>query len=221
MEREKRGLILRHPTFPPSLNLYKIYASGLIPNCPKRLCIMLVCELIDACISVCMVTKSSIHRPSYPIPSIEFSQTIVLKMRGSSSSIPTFSSKFTSYTWVWPNSHWQRDSYISISSVLWMEMSSPSIAIGTSSCARYKIDPPVLCGEGTKDEDHVESCDPSLEHQLEPQLDELDENARFTPPINFFILHSTSNNNTQQQVPSTLGVSISVSQMGGRKQWVV
>jgi hypothetical protein len=72
-----------------------------------------------------------------------------------------------------------------------------------------------------KDEDHVESCDPSPERETEPRLDGLDMNARFTPPINFFILHSTCNNNTEQQVPSTLCVSISVSQMGGRKQGVV
>jgi hypothetical protein len=83
--------------------------------------------------------------------------------------------------------------------------------------------PLILCGEGTKDEDHAESHDPSLEHEPEPQLDGPDENACFTPPINFFILHSSCNNNTQQQVPSTLGVSVSIgiSRMGGRKQRVV
>jgi hypothetical protein len=76
--------------------------------------------------------------------------------------------------------------------------------------------PPVIsCGESTKDEDHAESCDPSSEREPEPRLDGLDENARFTLPINFFILHNTCNNNTQQQVPSTLGVS--VSRTGGRK----
>jgi hypothetical protein len=57
--------------------------------------------------------------------------------------------------------------------------------------------PLVLCYEGTKDEGHVESCDPSPEHEPEPRLDGPDENARFTPPINFFIMHSTCNNNTQ------------------------
>jgi hypothetical protein len=71
--------------------------------------------------------------------------------------------------------------------------------------------PPVSCGEGTKDEDHVESCDPSPERELEPCLDGTYENAHSIPPINFFILHSTSNNNTQQQVSSTLGVSVSIS----------
>jgi hypothetical protein len=36
---------------------------------------MLVCESIDACISICTVAKSSIHRSSHPIPSVEFSPT--------------------------------------------------------------------------------------------------------------------------------------------------
>jgi hypothetical protein len=43
---------------------------------------------------------------------------------------------------------------------------------------------PVSCGDGMKDEDRAESCDPSLELDLESQLDGLDENACFTPPIN-------------------------------------
>jgi hypothetical protein len=79
----------------------------------------------------------------------------------------------------------------------------------------------VSCGEGTNDEDDSESRDPSPERVPEPRLDGLDENARFTPPINFLILHSICNNNTQQQVPSTLGVAVSVRQTGGRKQRVV
>jgi hypothetical protein len=74
--------------------------------------------------------------------------------------------------------------------------------------------------KGTKDEDRVESCDPSMECEPEPRLDGPDKNAHFSPPINFFILHSTCNNNTQQ-VPSTLCVSVSVSRTGGRKQRVV
>jgi hypothetical protein len=36
---------------------------------------MLVCESMDACISVCTVAKSSIRRSSHPIPSIQFSPT--------------------------------------------------------------------------------------------------------------------------------------------------
>jgi hypothetical protein len=72
-----------------------------------------------------------------------------------------------------------------------------------------------------KDEDRAESSDLSLESEQEPQLDGPDENAHFTPPINFFILHNTCNNNTQQYVPNTLGVSVSISRMCGRKQGVV
>jgi hypothetical protein len=80
----------------------------------------------------------------------------------------------------------------------------------------------VSCGDGTKDEDRGESCDPlSPEYEPEPWLDGADESARFTPLNKFFILHNTCNNNTQQEVPSTLGVSISISQMSGRKQRVV
>jgi hypothetical protein len=76
----------------------------------------------------------------------------------------------------------------------------------------------VSCGDGKKDEDHDESCDPlSPERELQPQLDGPDESACFTALNNFFILHSTCNNNTQQEVPSTLGVRFSVSQTCGRK----
>jgi hypothetical protein len=61
-----------------------------------------------------------------------------------------------------------------------------------------------------KEEDRGESCNPlSLEHEPDPQLDMLDESACFTPLNNFFIMHNTCNN-TQQEVPSTLGVSVSV-----------
>jgi hypothetical protein len=73
-----------------------------------------------------------------------------------------------------------------------------------------------------KDEDRGESCDPlSLEREPEPRLDGPDESAHFTPLNNFFILHNTCKNNTQQEVPSTLHVSISVSRTGGTKQRVV
>jgi hypothetical protein len=71
-----------------------------------------------------------------------------------------------------------------------------------------------------KDEDRGESYDSlSPEHEPEPQLDGPDESVRFTPLNHFFIMHNACNNNTQQEVPSTLGVS--VSRMGGRKQKVV
>jgi hypothetical protein len=70
------------------------------------------------------------------------------------------------------NSRQQRESYFSISSVVWMEMSSPSVAAGTSSCARWWLDLAVPCGDATKDEYHGESCNPlSPEHEPEPRLD--------------------------------------------------
>jgi hypothetical protein len=36
---------------------------------------MLVCESMDACVSICTVAKSTIHHSSHLIPSIEFSLT--------------------------------------------------------------------------------------------------------------------------------------------------
>jgi hypothetical protein len=63
-----------------------------------------------------------------------------------------------------------------------------------------------------KDEDHDLL---SLECEPELSLDGLDEIARFTPLSSLLILHNTCNNNTQTKVPSTLGVSISVSRSGG------
>jgi hypothetical protein len=80
----------------------------------------------------------------------------------------------------------------------------------------------VPCSDGRKDEDHGESCDPlSPEREPEPQLDGPHKSANFTPLNNFLILDNTCNNNTQQEVASTLGVSVSVSRTGGRKQRVV
>jgi hypothetical protein len=50
----------------------------------------------------------------------------------------------------------------------------------------------VLCGDGMKDEDHIESCDLlSLERELEPRLDGPDENARFTPAQHMQKQHTT------------------------------
>jgi hypothetical protein len=82
----------------------------------------------------------------------------------------------------------------------------------------------VPCGDGMKDEDHSESYDLlSLEREPDPLLEGPNESARLTPLNNFFILHNTCNNNTQQEVLSTLGVSVSISvnRTGGRKQRVM
>jgi hypothetical protein len=85
---------------------------------------MLVWESRDACNSICTVAKSSIRCSSRPIPSVEFSPT---------NSLEDEEKLFVHFNpleqvHIVPNSHWLRDSYFSISSVLWMEMSSPSVA---------------------------------------------------------------------------------------------
>jgi hypothetical protein len=54
MKQDKWGLIPGHPTPPP----------GLILMWPKRSCIMLVCESMEACISICTCAKSSIRHSS-------------------------------------------------------------------------------------------------------------------------------------------------------------
>jgi hypothetical protein len=114
------------------------------------------------------------------------------------------------------------DSYLFISSAVQMEMLSPFVATGMSLCARYQLNPVVPCGNGMKDKVRGESCNPlSPEREPEPRLDRPDESACFTPLNNFFIMHSTCNDNTQQEVPTTLGLSFSVRRMGGRKQKVV
>jgi hypothetical protein len=70
----------------------------------------------------------------------------------------------------------------------------------------------VSCSDGTKDEDHAKLCDLlSMECEPVPWLDGTEESTRFTPLSSLLILHNTCNNNTQTKVPSTLGVSISVS----------
>jgi hypothetical protein len=93
---------------------------------------MLAYESMDACIFVCTVAKSSIRRSSHPIPSIEFSPT---KSPEDEGKLFIHSNPLEQVHIVYECDQW-RDSYFSISSVLWMEMSSLSVAIGKSSCAR-------------------------------------------------------------------------------------
>jgi hypothetical protein len=141
-------------------------------------------------------------------------------MRGSSSPIPTLSSKFTSYTRVTKLSLAER---LVLLHLLGATNGNVDTVRDHRNVIMCKIvdQPPVSCGEGMKEEDCAESCDPSSEREPVPQLDGPDKYTRLTPPMNFFILHSTCNNNTQQELPSTLGVSVSISRMGGRKQRVV
>jgi hypothetical protein len=97
---------------------------------------MLVCETMDACISVCTVAKSSIRRSSCLIPSIEFSPTNSSEDEGKifvhSNPLEQVHIVYMSVT----NLSLVERLVLHISSVLWMEMLSPSVAIGTSSCAR-------------------------------------------------------------------------------------
>jgi hypothetical protein len=182
---------------------------------------MLVCESMNACISICTVANSSICCLSRLIPSIEFSRTNSPKDKG----------KLFVHSNPLEQVHIVYRSVTKLSMVgrlvllhLLGAMDGNVITVrGHRNVIVCKIAdrPPISCGEGTKDKDRAESHDPSSECEPEPWLDGPNENARFTPPINFFILHSTCNNNTQQQVASTLGISVSVSQMGGRKQRVV
>jgi hypothetical protein len=157
---------------------------------------MLVYESMDACISVCTVTKSSICRSSHPIPSVEFSPT----------NCPEDEEK------LFIHSNPLEQVHIVYTSVTKLSLAERLILLHllgardgnviTVRSHRYVImckiavdpPPPVSCGEGTKDEDRVEYCDPSPEREPEPRLDGPDENARFAPPINFFILHGTCNN---------------------------
>jgi hypothetical protein len=159
---------------------------------------MLICESMDACISVCMVAKSSIRRSSHPMPSVEFSPTNSLEDEGK------LFIHFNPLEQV-------HIVYMSVTKLLLVERLVFLHLLGATNrniiavhghrniiVCKIADRPPVLCGEGTKDEDRAEFCDPSSEREPEPRLDGPDENARFTPSINFFILHSTWNNNTQQ-----------------------
>jgi hypothetical protein len=98
---------------------------------------MLVCESKDACISICTVAKSSIRRSSHPIPSVEFFPTNSPKDEGKlfvhSNPLEQVDIAYMSVTKL---SLVERVILLHLISVLQMEMSSPSVAIETSSCAR-------------------------------------------------------------------------------------
>jgi hypothetical protein len=174
---------------------------------------MLVCESMDACISICTVAKSSIHYSSRPIPSVEFSPTNSSEDEGKlfvhSNPLKQVHIVYTSVTKL------SLEERLVLLHLLGATDKNVITVRGHRNVIMCKVEdrppPPVSCGEGMKDEDRVESCDPSPEREPEPRLDGPDKNARFTAPINFFILHNTCNNKTQQEVPSTLGVSVSVS----------
>jgi hypothetical protein len=154
---------------------------------------MLVLASREACNSICTVAKSSIDCSSHPIPSVEFSPTNSPEDEGK----------------LFIHSNPLEQVHIVYMSVTKLSLAERLILLhllgatdgnivvihGHRNVIVFKIAdrPPVSCGEGTKDKGCVESCDPSLECELEPRLDEPDENTHFTPPINFFIMHSTCN----------------------------
>jgi hypothetical protein len=129
---------------------------------------MLVCESMDACISVCTVVKLSIHRSSRPIPSVEFSPTNSPKDEGK----------------LFVNSNSLEQVYIVYTSVTKLSLAERLILLHLHSATDRNVivvrghrniivckiadrpPPPVSCGEGMKDEDRTESCDPSPEREL-------------------------------------------------------
>jgi hypothetical protein len=166
-----------------------------------------------------MVEKSSIHRSSHPIPSIEFSPTNSPLDEGN---LFVHSNPLEKVHIV----------YISVAKLSLVErlvlphllgaMDGNVIVIcGHRNAIVCKIadqppPPSVSCGDGTKEEHRTELCDMlSLECEPEPGLDGPDEST-----CGLLILHNTCNN-TQRKVPITLGVSVSVSRTAGRKQKVV
>jgi hypothetical protein len=158
---------------------------------------MLVRESMDACISTCTVAKSSIHRSSRLIPSIEFSPTNSPEDEGKlfihSNPLEQVHIIYTCMT------NLSMVERLVLLHLLGATNGNVITVHGHRSIIVCKIvdRPPVSCSEGMKDGDRAESCDPSPEREPEPRPNGSDENARFTPPINFFILHSTCNNNTQ------------------------
>jgi hypothetical protein len=174
---------------------------------------MLVNESMVACIFICMVAKSSIHRSSRPIPS-----TVRLVIEFS----PTDGSEDGGKLFIHFNPLEQvHIVYTSVTKLSLAERLVLLHVLGATDgnviavrghrnviICRIADRPPISCGDGMKDEDRAESCDPSPEHELEPRLDGSDENAHSTPTINFFILHNTYNNNNKYLAPYVLALAL-------------
>jgi hypothetical protein len=146
---------------------------------------MVVCESMNACIFVCTVAKSSICHSSRPIPSVEFSPTNSPEDEGKvfihSNHLEQVHIVYTSVTKL------SLAKRLILLHLLKLSLAKRLILLhllgatdgnvvvvhGHRNVIVCKIEgrpppPPVSCGEGMKDEDHVESYDPSLEHELEP-----------------------------------------------------
>jgi hypothetical protein len=134
---------------------------------------MLVCESMDACIFICTVAKSSIHRSGHMIPSVEFSPT----------NSPEDEGKLFIHSNPLEQVHIIYTSVIKLSLAerlvllhLLGDMDGNVITVrGHRNVIMCKIadrpPPSISCDEGMKDEDHAESCGPSPEREPEPQLD--------------------------------------------------
>jgi hypothetical protein len=145
---------------------------------------MLVCESMDACIFVCMVVKSFIYRSSRLIPSVEFSPTNSSEDEGKvfihSNHLEQVHIVYTSVTKL------SLAKRLVLLHLLKLSLAKRLILLhllgatdgnviaihGHRNVIVCKIagrpPPLVSCGEGMKDEDRVESYDPSPEHELEP-----------------------------------------------------
>jgi hypothetical protein len=130
---------------------------------------MVVCESMNACISVCMVAKSSICCSSRLIPSVEFSPTNSPEDEGK----------------LFVHSNPLEQVHIIYTSVTKLSLAERLVLLhllgatdenfidvhGHRNVIMCKIadrPPLVSYGQGTKDEDHAESYDPSSGHELEP-----------------------------------------------------
>jgi hypothetical protein len=126
---------------------------------------MLVYESMDAYIYVCRVAKSSIRCSSHLIPSIEFS--------------PTNSPEDEGKLFIHSNPLEQvHIIYTSVNKLSLAERLALLHLLGATDgnvitvyghrniimCKIVDPPPPVSCGEGMKDEDRAESCDPSAKH---------------------------------------------------------
>jgi hypothetical protein len=134
---------------------------------------MLVCESMDACISVCTVAKSYICCSSHPIPSVESSLANSPEDEGK----------------LFVHSNPLEQVHIVYKSVTKFSLAERLILLDLLGAMdenvitirghrnvivckiAYRPPPPVSCGEGTKDKDRVESCDPSPEREPDPQMD--------------------------------------------------
>jgi hypothetical protein len=158
---------------------------------------MLVCESMDACISICTVAKSSIRHSSHPIPSVEFSLANSLEDEGDlfvhSNPLERVHIVYTSVT------------KLSLAErLILLHLLDATDGNVITDCGHRNIivckraDLPPRChavkARGTKTMQSL-----VIHHRSVSQsLGWTGQMRTLSPPINFFILHNTCNNNTQQ-----------------------